>query len=267
MFQSILLGLLQGFTEFLPISSSGHLILMHKILESGNSLSFDATLHFATVLAVIVYFRHDIFKIVNAVLRRLSRLPTNEKDLVTAYALAIGTIPAVCFGLLLEEYMSTIFRNPLLVASVLITGSILFGFAEWRYLKTPRESSITLMKGLKIGFFQCLALIPGMSRSGASIVGGMLMGLTRSEATRFSFLLAIPILGGAGAKKILELLTSNNNQIDLSLLLIAAITAFLAGLAAIHFMLSFVRRYSLWPFIWYRVILATIVIAIVILQT
>ena len=266
MFQSILLGLLQGFTEFLPISSSGHLILLHQILESDNGLYFDAVLHFATVLAIIVYFRKDIYKIINAILRRLSRLPTNDKDLNMAYALAIGTIPAIVFGLLLEEYMSTIFRNPLLVASVLIIGSVLFGFSEWRYLKTSRDSDLTIIKGLKIGLFQCLALIPGMSRSGASIAGGMLMGLTRSEAARFSFLLAIPILGGAGAKTLLELLISNNGHANLSLLLIASITAFISGLIAIHFMLSFVRRYTLWPFIWYRVTLAIIVIAFVILQ-
>ena len=255
-FTSVFFGLIQGLTEFLPVSSTGHLVLFHSFVgEVAGGLAFDAVLHLATVLAVIIYFRQDIMTLVNAVLRKLSRLPVNQKEITMAYALMIGTIPAIFVGLLLESYMETIFRNPLLVAGVLIAGSILFIFAEWHYENHQREEKITLGKGLIIGFFQCLALIPGMSRSGASIVGGMFMGLTRSEAARFSFLLAIPVIGGSGMKKLLEL-ASGNEAVDWSALLLAATVAFLAGLFAIHFMLSFVRRHTLWPFIWYRFVLA-----------
>lgn len=260
MFQNVFFGLLQGLTEFLPVSSSGHLVLLHSVFgNSEGDLAFDAILHLATVLAVIVYFHKDILTMLNALLRKLSRLPVNEKEINLAYALMIGTLPAIFFGLLLEEYMSTLFRNPLLVAAVLVIGSVLFGFAEWHYLNNKRDEKITLAKGFKIGLFQCLALIPGMSRSGASIVGGMLLGLTRSEAARFSFLLAIPILGGAGLKKLLELMTTNGS-IEWGNVAVGAIVAFTSGLLAIHIMLSFVRRHTLWPFIWYRVVLAIFVV-------
>jgi undecaprenyl-diphosphatase len=265
-FSSVILGLIQGFTEFLPVSSTGHLVLIHSIFGTREyDLAFDAVLQLATILAVVIYFRQDLFTIANTLLRKLSRLPVNQKEITLAYALMIGTVPAVIAGLLLEKYMETFFRNPLLVAGVLIAGSILFMYAEWHYINKPREEKITLRKGLIIGLFQCLALVPGMSRSGASIVGGMFLGLTRSEAARFSFLLSIPILGGSGAKKLLDLMTESTS-FDWGALLIAAIVAFISGLLAIHFMLSFVRRHTLWPFIWYRIILASIVILLVLMS-
>lgn len=261
--ENIWFGLLQGLTEFLPVSSSGHLVLLHSVVgNGGGDLAFDAILHVATVLAVMVYFRNDIFTLVNTVLRKLSRLPVNSKEMTLAYALMIGTIPAVVLGLLLENIMATLFRNPLLVAGVLVVGSILFIVAEWFYLNKPRSNKMTVWKGLQIGFFQTLALVPGMSRSGASIAGGMLLGLSRQEAARFSFLLAVPVLGGAGAKKILELLTSDSTMAWDGILL-GALAAFVSGLLAIHFMLTFVKRHTLWPFIWYRIVLASIVILIV----
>lgn len=260
---NIWFGLIQGLTEFLPVSSTGHLVLLHSVFGAGeNDLAFDAVLQLATVLAVIIYFRKDIYDMANAVLRQLSRLPVNEKEITLAYAIIIGTIPAVIFGLLLESYMETIFRNALLVAGVLVAGSVLFMVAEWKYFANNRNDKMTIRKGLLIGFFQCLALIPGMSRSGASIAGGMLFGLSRSEAARFSFLLAIPVILGSGLKKLLDLMVSGNS-VPWGDLVIAAVVAFLAGLFAIHFMLSFVRRHTLWPFIWYRLALATVVVAFV----
>lgn len=252
-------GLLQGLTEFLPVSSTGHLVLLHELSGANSSdLAFDAVLQLATVLAVIIYFRRDLIVLINTVTRRLSRLPVNEKDITLAYALMIGTIPAVIAGLLLESYMETIFRRPFLVGAVLVLGSLLFAFAEWHYQHQKREEKIGIRKGLIIGLFQCLALVPGMSRSGASIVGGMLLGLSRSEAARFSFLLAIPIILGSGLKKLVDLMMDGGTT-DWSGLIFAAIVAFLSGLFAIHFMLSFVRRHTLWPFIWYRLVLAAIV--------
>ena len=258
-FSSIFLGLLQGLTEFLPVSSTGHLVILHEFLGEGtNDMAFDAILQLATVLAVIIYFWRDIVTLINAVTRKLSRLPVNEKDITLAYALMIGTVPAVIVGLLLESYMESTFRNPLLVAGFLVVGSILFAIAEWHYERKRRDDKITVRKGLLIGIFQCLALIPGMSRSGSSIAGGMLLGLSRAEAARFSFLLAIPVILGSGLKKLVDLMAAST-PIDWSGLVLAAAVAFLSGLFAIHFMLSFVRKHTLWPFIWYRVVLATFV--------
>lgn len=264
---SIILGIVQGITEFLPVSSTGHLILAHAVLGSDFSaspafdLAFDAILHLATALAVTVYFFKDILLLVQTVLRKLARLPVDERDFTLVKALIIGTIPAVVLGFLLESTMESLFRNPVLVACVLISGSFLFMYAEYVYQKRPPKNMLTVKTGFKIGLFQSLALIPGMSRSGSTIAGGMILGLTRSEAARFSFLLALPVILGAGAKKILDLLSSNAEVTWLPII-VGAVVAFVVGLCAIHFMITFVRKHTLWPFIWYRITVACLVILV-----
>lgn len=261
--ESIVLGVLQGLTEFLPISSSGHLVLAHDFLGvvGDGSLAFDAVLHLATATAVLIYFKKDFWILFQALLRKLGRLPVHTPDLTLAYALLIGTIPAVIIGIFLEDIMATLFRNPLLVAGSLIAGSLLFIYAEWFYYNSTPQNDMTISKAVKIGLFQCLAFVPGFSRSGATIAGGMLMGLSRSEAARFGFLLAVPLLMGAGVKKLLELI-STGGDFAWGTIFAGAFAAFVVGLAAIHFMLSFVRKYSLWPFVWYRLFLALLVIYI-----
>ena len=243
--QAILLGIVQGLTEFLPVSSTGHLILAREILgmEIENGLAFDAILHLATAGAVVLYFQKDIWVLINTVLRRFSRLPVNRRDMVLVYALMAGTVPAIIAGLLLESTMETVFRNPLLVAGVLVAGSFLFMYAEWVYENSYPQNEMSVMKAIKIGLFQCLALVPGMSRSGA-------------------FLLAVPIMLGAGTKKFLGLIQSSDPVPWLSVG-VGATAAFLTGLFAVHFMLRFVRSHSLWPFIWYRIILAGFVIFVI----
>jgi undecaprenyl-diphosphatase len=261
--ESIILGLVQGLTEFLPVSSTGHLILTRTVFNvaDSNALAFDAVLHLATATAVIVYFFPDIWLLVQAGLRKLGKLPVNPRDETLLYSLLIATIPAVILGLSLESLMESTFRSPLLVAAVLIAGSLFFMYAEWMYLKQPRTNIINIRKGFKIGLFQTLALIPGMSRSGATISGGMLLGLSRVEATRFAFLLAVPVITGAGLKKFIEMLSSGESIAWLPVLIGAGVS-FVVGLTAIHFMLRFVRTHTLWPFIWYRLILASFVIFI-----
>lgn len=257
---SLILGVVQGITEFLPISSTGHLILAREVFgSSGYGLAYDALLHLATACAVMVYFKRDISVLFQTMLREFGRMPVNRKDAVLLHALLLGTIPAVAFGLFLEDFMEGIFRSPLLVAGVLVVGSGLFAFAEYYYKKHPPKGTLTSGKGFFIGLFQSLALIPGMSRSGASIAGGMFLGLTREEATRFAFLLGVPILLGAGSKKLIEFLSSPDEVVWGSIL-VGILAAFITGLLAIHFMLGFVRRFSLWPFIIYRLILAVVVI-------
>ncbi len=261
--EAIILGLIQAVTEFLPISSSGHLVLANDFLGvlGGGSLAFDAVLQMSTALAVFVYFRRDFWLLLQSLLRRLGRLPVNERDLIMAKAILIGTVPAVILGIFLEDIMSTWFRNPLLVAAALVAGSLLFIFAEWRYYNSVPQNEMNLKKAVQIGLFQCLALVPGFSRSGATIAGGMLLGLSRKEAARFGFLLAVPLLIGAGSKKLLELLMIGGD-FNFGVLLVGCLVSFAVGLLAVHFMLSFVRRYSLWPFIWYRLMLAFLVVYI-----
>jgi undecaprenyl-diphosphatase len=264
---AIILGLVQGTTEFLPISSSGHLILMREALRetAQNALAYDAVLQLATGLAIVVYFFPDLWRLFTVFLHMVGGVATEAKDKALVIAVMAGTIPALILGIFLEDLMETAFRSPLLVAFVLVAGSCLLAYAEFhsgmRTVENTHEHdiSISLKRGVLIGCFQALALIPGMSRSGATIAGGLILGLTRYEATRFSFLLAVPIILGSGGKKLLELV-ANESLVALTPMLIGAGTAFVVGLIAIHFMLIFVRTHSLWPFIWYRIALALVVV-------
>lgn len=263
-FSAIVLGLVQGITEFLPISSSGHLVLVREFLvvDEINQLAFDAILHLATTAAIIVYFWTDIWNLVQTVLRKLGRLPVNEKDLTLLYALLIGTVPAVIAGLLFESLIDSYLYSTLTVAIVLGLASCFFIYAEWRYYQNPPRGTLTVRRGFMVGLFQVLALIPGFSRSGATLAGGMLLGLSRLEAAKFSFLLAIPITLGVGAKKLLDLILYDGT-IAWGAIIIGATISFVMALIVIHFFLAFIRRYTLWPFIWYGLILSGIILYLV----
>jgi undecaprenyl-diphosphatase len=257
---AIILGLVQGVTEFLPISSTGHLVLVRELLviDDLNGLAYDTVLHFATTAAVMLYFWSDIWNLIQVALRKLGRLPVNEKDIMLLYALVIGTIPAAILGVLLSSYMEEHFRSSAFVAVMLFLTAIFFMYAEWRYYLNPVRGELTIKRGLLVGVFQALALLPGMSRSGSTIAGGMLLGMTRYEASRFSFLLAIPITLGAGAKMGLELL-GQEGSVNWLMVGVGSVVAFLTALLVIHFFLNFIRRYTMWPFVWYSIILSGMV--------
>lgn len=259
---SVILGVIQGATEFIPVSSSGHLIIFRDILglNGTNDLSFDAVLQLATVLSVIVYFYKDIWKIILSFLNWIFFKPVEQKEKNLILAIIIGTIPAVIAGFLLESYMDTVFRNAKLVALVLILGSIVFYFAE-KFGKQNAE--ISVKKGLWIGLFQCLALVPGFSRSGATISGGLFTGISREGATRFSFLLSVPIILGSGLKKLLDIYQSGalgNVGLDL---VVASTTAFVVGLFVIHFLIKYLKSHSLNIFGLYRVFLAILILILI----
>lgn len=242
---AIILGFVQGVTEFLPISSSGHLIVLRDFLgiQIANSLLFDVLLHLATALAIVVYFRKDVIS--------LFRKPKEHK--VLWLAILLGTIPAVIFGL----WLDTDIRNTAVVAGALIAGSILFFVAEGF---AKQSESLTVKKGIIIGFFQALALIPGMSRSGSTISGGLLLGMNREEAAKFSFFLGLPVIIGAGlfeAMKNMDALTSGG--LDAGLLL-GLVTAFVTGIVSMHYLLRFLRNHKLTVFAWYRIALAVAIL-------
>jgi undecaprenyl-diphosphatase len=241
---AIILGLVQGLTEFIPISSSGHLILARDILGlyGENALAIDAVLQLATALAILIYFAKDF--------------PSLIKDRKFVFIIILATIPAVVAGLLLESRMETIFRSSSLVASMLILGAVIMYLAE-KFGKQDRE--VGYKNGFMIGLFQSLALVPGMSRSGATISGGLIAGLTRESAARFSFLLALPIILGSGLKKLFDL--SNAGALtELGWpLALGCLVAFLSGLWAIHFLINYLKGHKLTIFIWYRVVLAGII--------
>jgi undecaprenyl-diphosphatase len=257
---ALILGLVQGVTEFLPISSSGHLVLVREflVIDKTNALAVDAVLHLATTAAITLYFWGDIWVLIQTAIRKLGRLPVNEKDLTLLYALLIGTVPAVIAGLLLESVIENYFTSALLVGAVLFIAAVFFMYAEWRYYTKPPQGPLTIRRGLLVGCFQMLALLPGFSRSGATLAGGMLLGLSRIESARFSFLLAIPITLGVGTKKLLELI-SHEGSVSWVAVAVGATVSFFMALLVIHFFLGFIRKYSLWPFIWYSIVLSLLV--------
>lgn len=276
-FDALLLGLVQGIAEFLPISSSGHLIVARELLgvRTEHGLAVDAVLQLATVLAVAVYFRRDLWALV-CVCGEVVRGRAMASEHRTLFmALVLGTVPAAVAGVFLEDLMDTTFRSARLVAWVLLLGSLLFAAAEWvsaRYRVAERvpgsdtrgwPAPLFLWRGIAVGCFQALALVPGMSRSGASIAGGLFVGLSREQAARFAFLLSVPIIFGSGMKKLLELGGAGLGSAEWHTILLASGVAFAIGLAAIHFLLVFVRRHTLFPFVWYRVAFALLVLAFV----
>ncbi len=264
---AIILGFIEGATEFIPISSSGHLIVARQLLGENiaGGLSFDAILQLATSCALLVYFWRDILRIIKTAWLFVCRKPIEQKEKVLLYAIILGTIPAVIFGLLLEKQMDTIFRNVHLVTLTLIAGSLLFWYAQKHSQKLSArtvlaESGLTVGKGIKIGFYQCLALLPGVSRSGATISGGLLLGLTQNEAVRFSFLLSIPVLFGSGLKKLFEVRHELFSSAYGSALLLGSVVAFVTGLIAINFLIKYLKNHNLNVFIWYRIVLAIIIL-------
>lgn len=260
---AVILGIVQGITEFLPISSTGHLILVQELLgvSAVYGLSFDAILHLATALAVGIYFRKDFLRMAYAFLYRITGRPVPKGDEKLLILLIIGTIPAAVLGFFLEGYMETVFRSAVLVAWTLILGALVFLFAEWvgkRYME--QENLPTKWKAVWIGFFQSLALIPGMSRSGMTMSAGLIFGLTREAAARFGFMLAFPIILGSGGKKFLDLFNSGTFDANIAPIIWGSIAAFVSGLMAIHLLLQFVKNHSLTVFAVYRILLAILVL-------
>ena len=253
------LGAVQGLTEFLPVSSTGHLILVRHFFGTtlADTLTYDVFLHLATAFAVLIYFRKDIAKLFLSIIQMVKGNKVSDKDRYLVIAISLGIIPAVVLGLSFDNFIENSFRNPLLVALALIAGSILFWYAEKVSFGT---GTITPKKGFIIGFFQALALIPGISRSGSTISGGLISNLSREEAVRFSFLLGFPIILGAGVYKILKFsdVLFSNGAIIASLA--GFIAALISGLYAIHFLVRFLKNHSLLPFIVYRIVLAGLVI-------
>lgn len=264
-FDALLLGLIQGITEFLPVSSTGHLIIARALLgiETELELSVDALFHFATAFAVLLYFRKDLISLAKSFWDRLHGIPFENGNRVLFLALLFGTIPAVVAGLLLEDTMDTLFRDPHLVAWVLIAGSLLFVVAEYVTKHTSHHTELTVRKGVYVGFFQALALLPGMSRSGATISGGMLLGLSRERAARFAFLLSFPIIIGAGSKKLLELSSAGVGQGEWLTIGVGVFAAFASGIACIHFLMRFLKNHTLYVFVVYRILLAFTVFALI----
>lgn len=262
---ALVLGIVQGLTEFLPISSSGHLILVPALLGWRDpfisSLPFAVMLHVGTLLALLVYFRADWLRLVPAGLASLrDRSTAGDPDRRLAMLLAVTIAPAALAGLLFNDFIEREVRAVGLVALMLVVGAGLLWLAE-RWGRRDRSiGDLTVVDAFTIGVAQAGALIPGISRSGISIAAGLFLGLDRAAAARFSFLMAAPIIAGAGLFEARRLL-SGDVALDgnLPTLVVGMAGAFASGLLAIHGLLRFLRANSTLPFVVYRVLLAAAV--------
>ena len=255
----ILLGIVQGLTEFLPVSSSGHLILIPKLFNfKDQGLAMDAILHLGTLSAIIIFFRQDLARLFSALFNR-DHDPDYHR---LAWYIGWASVPAGIAGLLGGNLIEQELRSPIFVAWNLLFWSLVF-FTVERYSATQKStktdiSRMTLGQVLFIGFAQAIALLPGTSRSGITITGGMLVNLSPTTAARFSFLLGTPIIFAAGAHKTLQLLSFPINSVHISGLQlgIGLLVSFAVGYLSIKLLLGIVSRLGLMPFIIYRSILA-----------
>ncbi len=251
--QIIVLALVQGITEFLPISSSGHLILVPALTGWPDQGQFtDVMVHLGTLLAILIYFWRDVGRLIKGTFQLVRGNVTPEGRL--ALYILLGTIPAVAFGLVLETLnVPDLERNVSVVAWNTIFYGLLMLVADKVGKQTKTMEDMTLKGALFIGAAQALALIPGTSRSGITITAGRFLGFARPDCARFSFLLGIPAIGAAGALKLVEALRGGES-IGMDTIACAGLT-FLAGLAAIAFLMAMLKRVSLLPFVLYRMAL------------
>jgi undecaprenyl-diphosphatase len=266
LFQAIVLGLVQGLTEFLPVSSSGHLIIVPALLGWHDpfidSLAFSVMLHMGTLGALLIYFRGDWIRLIPAGLATLrDRSFQGDPERRLAWLLAAATVPAVVVGVAFNDVIEREFREPRLVAVTLVIGAIVLWLADRLGSRARPVDRLTFPIALGVGAAQALALIPGISRSGISISAGLFAGLDRPAAARFAFLLATPITAGAGIWEVRKIL-GGDAGVDLPLLPLAVgvIVSFLSGLAAIAVLMRFVRSHGYGVFVAYRVALAGLVL-------
>jgi undecaprenyl-diphosphatase len=266
--QALILGLVQGLTEFAPVSSSGHLILVpwffgwnDKFIDS---LTFAVMLHLGTLLALLIYFWRDWCRIIPAGLASIrDRSLGDDPDRRLAWLIVVATIPAVLVGPLLTDTIESWVREPARVAVMLCVGAAVLWLAERWGTKLREMASLTFGNALTIGVAQVLALVPGISRSGISISAGLFLGLEREAAARFSFLMATPVVAGAGVWEARKLITGEAGATpELRLTLIGFCAAAIAGLLTIRFLLAFLRRQPVTLFVVYRVLLAVAVFVV-----
>ena len=260
--QALILGIIQGLTEFLPISSSGHLVLVPAALGwKSPTLVFDAVVHLATLVAVVVFFWKDLGNIIVAWWKGLwNRQPLGEIESRIGWWVILGTIPGILAGVLLEETFESFFANPRAVGGFLLATALLLVLADIIGKRQRGFAEMTWLDSIIIGIGQAAAISPGISRSGATISMGMFCGLSRETAARFSFILAIPIITGAGLKNVYEMFRYSDVTAEAPALIIGFIAAAICGYAAIKFLLAYLRKRKLYPFAIYCLVVGILAI-------
>lgn len=257
--QAIALALLQGLTEFLPVSSSAHLILLPVLLGwEDQGLAFDVAVHVGTLTAVVAYYRKDLIQIISAWSRSLIGKEVSD-DSKLAWYVILGTIPVGLVGVMLPDVIETVLRSPLVIAA----STMVFAFLLWYSEKRAKEARTTvkLSDAIIIGLFQAIALIPGTSRSGITITAGLLTGLKREYAARFSFLLSIPTIALAGMVKGKELVETAE-PVMWDLILIGVVLSAVVAYISISWFLKLLDRVGMMPFVYYRLILGIFLFAV-----
>ena len=258
--QVIFLSIVQGFTEFLPISSSAHLILLPLVLKwPDQGLAFDVAVHLGSLVAVLVYFRSELVAMTIAWSRNIAGAGSNENSRL-AWWVILGTLPAVVVGYLFKGMVETELRSAWVIAIATIVFALLLWFADLKKSKWRSEFALNWREVLMIGCFQALALIPGTSRSGITMTAGLLLGLSRQAAARFSFLLSIPIIFASGTLQTLELLQASQSIDWLALMLAVVLSAVSAGIC-IRLFLGMIEKIGMLPFVIYRLLLGLVLIA------
>ena len=270
--QALVMGITQGLTEFLPVSSSGHLIVVPYLLGFHDpfidSLAFTVMLHLGTLVALLIYFREDWLRLIPAGLAairdlslRRDRSRTDDPERRLAWLLVVATIPAVIAGVLLNDVVESNVRDPALVAVMLAIGAAILWLADRAGSHAKEIDAVTFPLAFGIGVAQAIALIPGISRSGISISAGLFAGLTREAAARFSFLMATPVIAGAGAWEGLKLLRGQESvTVSAGPLVVGVVAALVAGVLAIEVTLRFLRSHPVTVFVVYRLVVAAIVL-------
>jgi undecaprenyl-diphosphatase len=266
--QSIILGIIQGLTEFLPISSSAHLVIAPYLLNwqipAQDAFIFDVLVQLGTLLAVIVYFRKDLLTILVSVFRGLfSRhpwKPFSDQNARLGWYLVLATIPAVIAGFLFRDLVERAFSSPLAASLLLVGTAALLVTAELVGKRSRQIESITWLDALLVGLFQVISLLPGISRSGSTISGGMIRNLDRPSAARFSFLMSVPVMIGAGLVAIVDLIKLPNYTGQIPTLIAGFVTAALVGYLTIRWLLSYLSKRSLYIFAAYSLVVPAVVV-------
>ncbi len=264
-FFALISGAVQGATEFLPISSSAHLILLHDILNFNlpDNLAFDAVLHLGTFAALAIFFWRDILKLLKGFFSSITNWNLkNDLDQRLAWLIILGSVPAGIAGVLFSDWIDDSFHEGKSALLVISLALIIVGAMFWIIEKFAKQSEeikdMTWVKALICGCAQALALIPGVSRSGITIIAGMSGKMKRAEAARFSFLLSMPVVFGAGAKSLMDI--GSAGSVDLGVLFIGFSSALIFGYLAVKYLLKYLGGHSLSVFAWYRVILGAILL-------
>ncbi len=257
--QIVILAIVQGLTEFLPISSSAHLILVPVVLKwPDQGLVFDVAVHVGSLTAVMLYFRHEVVSMTTAWFGSVFR-QQQSRDSRLAWWVIVGTIPAVIAGLLFKDIVETDFRSPLVIAWATIGFGVLLGVADKVQRHARDEYSLSFKDVIIIGCFQALALIPGTSRSGITMTAGLFLGLNRDSAARFSFLLSIPVIIASGVFKTRDLIDSKV-PVEWSLLVLAVLLSAISAWLCIHWFLKLINRIGMMPFVVYRLLLGALLL-------